>query len=509
MSTLVKTYRVASGELKFEFVYSSLHGSLTDFSIVDMSPLRYGYDSDNSKSVSIYPANIDLVIDDLEGDNYANFRKFYSHYNAVYPFNHYDVLHLVISLNGEVIFKGLIDEVSNEYDSRSVKLSFVDGINRYKDAQVGNPALLQQLYSAGVIPRTPSLGSYAFAFGFAKLDYLTTTTIGQIVNSPGYFPGRIDVGDKDVRLELAIKQLIYVLRSDLNVEYQNDYKYGDEGVATGDMVGIDQLNIRRIMSNLLGRYIVIVKTAGRHNQIADVEPRAEYQAPDKFEIFYEDDTHLVYFHNWSGNYPLNINEKKWEKGLDEKKVSEILKTLAVNTFSYFGLKGSNTFFFRHKRYSSSATPLSGIRSMSKSLAIDKVNEVVIKDYYSDNYARKGNNYNIDDQSLEYKIPLNAFRTANGWEYRLNYFAGGQEKRVVHFYDQQLQIRDIPQELLSVAEWQSHKDHLNQYEFELAGINYHMDKTYSIDQDNYTGLVRPITIEKDLLEEVTQMTALEI
>ncbi len=500
MSTLVKTYRVASGELKFEFVYNPSLGSLTDFSIVDVSPLRYGYDSDDPKSISIYPANIDIVIDDLAGDNHTNFRQFYSIYKAVFPFNHYIVLHLIISLNGAVIFKGLIDEVSNEYDSKSVKVSFVDGLNWSKSVNIGNPYYLDHLSTYNVIPRVQN--GNAIAYGFTGVYY---------TGGKGYsVRDTIAGGDKDVNLELVIRMLIQSLRSDLNIEFQNDYKFGDEGVSINDMVGIQQVNLRRVMSNLFGRYVVIYKQPGLHNNMHYREGQdPEYCKLEYWDLVFEDELYVCYYHNWDGTYPAIISGQKYQKGVDSKTVAEILKLIAINLFSYFGLKGANTFFFRHKRYSSSATPLSGIRSMSKSLAIDKVNEVVIKDYYSDNYARKGNNYNIDDQSIEYKIPLNAFRTLFGWEYRLNYFAAGQVKSVIHFYDPYLQIRDIPQELLSSAEWQSHKDHLNQYEFELAGIDYHMDKTYSVNQDNYTGLVRPITIEKDLLNEVTQMTALEI
>lgn len=503
---MVKTYNTASGELKFEFVYAALLGSLDDFDIVDISPLSYGYDSGDPKALSVYPANIRITIDDFNGDNYTNFRKFFSHYNAVYPFNHYDVLHLVITLSGKVIFKGLIDQVSNEYADRTVTIDFVDGINRYKDAQVGNPHLLQRLYSAGIAPRTPALGGYAYAFGFGSLEYLTLPTIGQSVITPGYFPGSIQSGDKDVNLELAIRQMIYCLGDDLTIEFDNELKYGDIDTPTAGMVTIDRLNIRRIFSNLLGRYVVIQKANGRHNQIAEIEPRQEYQDPDNFEVVYEDNDWIVYRHNWSG---VTNDLKKWEKGLDEVKISDILKTLAVNTFSYFGLQGVNTFFFRHKRYSTAYSELLDVLSMSKDLVIDKVNQVLIKDYYSGNYAKKGNEYNIDDKTLEYKIPLNAFRTENGWEYRLNFFAGNTEKRVIHFYDQVLNLRDIPQEYLSLAEWQYHKDHLSQYEFELSGIDYHMDKTYRINVDNYRDYLRPVTIEKHLLDNFTNMTALQI
>lgn len=512
MSVVSKTYRTASGELRFDFHYSSLLGTLDDFDVVDISPLRYGYDSDDAKSIAVYPGNIEITIDDQTGDNYSSFKAFYSHYNSSYPFNHYDVLQLLISINGDVIFRGVIDEVSNEHTDRTVTVSFVDGINRYKDVRISNPAVLAKLHQMNIVPRQilwdPVAGNVAYAYGFGSVRYLTFSSPGWSVTTPGYFPGDIEAGDRDVKLEAVIRQLILLLRSDLVIEYQNDLRYGNLSTPTGNMVGIDALNVRRVMSTLLGRYLVVVKMPGRYNQIADVEGSANYQRPETFEVVYEDDTHLVYYHNWEGQFPTTISGKKWQKGIDDLKVSEILKTLAINTYSYFGLKGVNTFFFRHKRYSPSPNVLTEIKSMSKWLAIDRVDEVQVKDYYTDNYAKKGNDYGKDDSKLEYKIPLNAFRTGEGWEYRLNYFSNG-EQPVIYFYDPVLNIRDIPQEYLSLAEWQAHKDFISRYEFELRGIDYSMDATYRVMQGNYNDYLRPMTIEKNLLEDYTNMTALQI
>lgn len=512
MSVVSKKYRTASGELRFDFHFASLLGSLDDFDVVDISPLRYGFDSDDAKAIAAYPGNIEITIDDQTGDNYSNFKKFYSHYSSSYPFNHYDVLQLVVSINNEVIFRGVIDELSNEYADRTVTVSFVDGINRYKDVRIVYPAVLDKLFQMDIVPREvlydPVQGNLAYAYGFGSIRYLTFSSVGWSVTTPGYFPGNIESGDRDVRLDAVIRQMILTLRPDLLVEYQNDLKYGDFNTATADMVGIEQLNVRRIMSTLFGRYLVIVKTPGRENQIADVEGSAEYQKPETFELVYDDETHMVYHHKWEGTYPQTISGKKWHKGLDDVRISEILKTLATNTYSYFGLKGVNTFFFRHKRFSSSPVVLSGIRSMSKWLVIDKVDEVLIKDYFTDNFAKKGNDYGSDDGKLEYKIPLNAFRTGLGWEYRLNYFSGG-EQRVTHFYDPVLNIRDIPQEYISLAEWQAHQNFISRYEFELQGIDFNMDGTFRIEQDNYNDYLRPLTIEKYLLEDYTKMTGLQI
>lgn len=505
MSVVSKTYRIASGELRFDFHYSSLLGTLSDFYVLDISPLRYGYDSDDPKEVSVYPGNIELVIDDINGDHYRELRNFHSHYSAVYPFNHYDVFYSTISLNGNIVFKGVIDALSADYENRTVSLTLVDAMNIYKQAQVGNPYLLSALNAAGIVPRFTFVNNWAHAYGFGGLDYVTTSTIGQSVITPGYRPKLITTGDRDVPFPFLVRELVKALRSDMIVEQVNNLKYGDAGVPVTNYAGFDQVSVRRIMSTLLGRHVAIRKIAGRYNQIAEVDSDLDYQKPAAFNLVFEDDTWLVYYHNWSGV----VAQNKYEKGVDERTLADLLKLIATNTYSYCGLRSSNVFYMAHKRRRINAIPLTSVLEISKALMIDQINEMVVRDYYTDNYARKGNQYNIDDQKYEYKIPLNAFATQNGFEYRMNYYVNGQEKRVIYFFDPELNITDIPQEYLSIAEWQYHRNQISRYEMTLPGVAYSMADCYRIAIDNYSDTVRPVTLSLDFFNDVAQMTALEI
>jgi len=499
-----KTYNIAEGLLEFVFNYDPVIASLYNFDVLDISPLKFGFDSGDQKKVSIYPSNIEVVIDDFEGDNYLSFKELYKNYNATYPFNHYSIFYLHIKLNGAVIFNGIIDEVSSDHKSKTLTVAFVDGLNKYKDIEIGNPYVLNKLFELDLIPRTTASNGNAWAYGFSEIQYWSSSIPGTVVNSPGYGIDMISTGDKDTRLQSVILTFIRLLREDLQIEFNNEYKFGELNSPISDMVTIDQVNIRRILSNLIGRYVVIKKTTGYDSEVADLDSVEEYRAKDTFELVFEDAEYKVFAHNWSGH----VGQLKFEKGIDEKKISEILKVIALNTFSYFGLKDANQFFFRHKRFNSAATPLAEILSMDKTLTVDRISYLVVNDYYSGNYGSDGNNLNADGK-LEYRIPFNSFMTDNGWEYRLNYYYGSQEKRVIYFYDAQLQFRDIPQEVISRAEWELHRNFRDQYEFELSGINYNFDSTYSVDFENYKGIIRPITIELDLLSSKTKMTALEI
>ncbi len=502
MLALTKTYNIAEGLLEFVFNYDPVIASFYNFDVLDISPLKFGFDS-GKNGVSIYPSNIEIVIDDFEGDNYLTFKDLYTKYNTTYPFNHYSLFYLNVKLNGAVIFSGIIDEVSSDHESKTLTIAFVDGINKYKDVEIGNPYLLDKLSRLNLIPRTTASNGNAWAYGFGEIQYWNVSIPGTIVNSPGYGINMISTGDKDTQLQSVIFALVKLLREDLHVEFNNEYRYGDLDTPIADMVTIDQVNIRRILSNLIGRYIVIKKTTGYDSEIADLDSVAEYRKRDTFELIFEDDSYKVFNHNWSGN----VGPLKFEKGIDEKKISDILKVIALNAFSYFGLTNANTFFFRHKRFNSIATPLTEILTMNKTLTVDRISYLVVNDYYTDNYGSEG--YKLGAEKLEYKIPFNSFMTENGWEYRLNYYYGSQERRVLYFYDNQIPFRDIPQEVIARAEWDLHKDFRDQYEFELSGINYNFDSTYSVDFENYKGRVRPITLELDLLNSKTKMTALEI
>lgn len=510
MEILTKTYRIVEGELKFEFHYEpGLVSGFSDFDITDISPLKYGYDSSDAKEISIYPSNISITIDDFTGDNYYLFKKMLSSYNVTYPLNHYNIFYLQIKLNNVIIFNGILDELNSDHESKTLELSFVDGINKYKDISIANPLVLDLLFWSSLIPRSvDSTLNSAWAYGFGEIRYYVGIDPLAGVYGPGYAINSLSSGDRDTKLSTLITALIKLLRHDLLIDYNNEYLFGDLGVPIDQMVTIEQVNIRRILSNLLGRYVVMRKVPGRVNEFAPISTPQyfEWRQPEKFELVYEDGNYKVYYHNWSG---VTADLKKWEKGIDEKTIGDILKVIARNTFSYFGLKEVNKFFFRHKRFLSDPEQLTEILSMNKVLTIDRADGVRIDDYYTDSYATAGSDYGNDENRINFKIPFNALATANGYEYRLNYYVGSNEKKVINFYDRQLNFKAFPEDVICKAEWEAHRTFTDQYEFELGGINYDFDKTYSVNFENYVGKFRPITIKKDLLNSKTNMTALEI
>lgn len=503
MPVLSKTYNIAAGILKFDFTYSGIvTASLDDLDIVEIGELNYGYDNDNSIGLSIYPSNIDITVDDLTGDNYTKFKALIEGYSLSYPYNHDAVFNLKIYLNGQIIFKGILDELESDKDSWELTLKFVDGINKYKDVNIGNPYVLQKLWDNNVIFGARLNTTGTVGYGFGTMSYIE---YGGDPSRSGYFVNDIQSGDRDTKLEHTIVQLFKLLNVDISVDFDIQYLFRDI-IYGSETVNISRVYIRRILSNLLGRYVVIEKHRYPSDVIAYLNGNPDYTREQYFQVVYEDDLYKTYKHSFSGA----VGSLKWEKGTDDKTIGELLKTLAYNFFTYFGFKNIDEVFFRHRRYLSSSVELTDIISMNKILDADKVEKVIINDYYSGNYASKGVNYGgSDSREILYKIPLNAFRTANSYEYRLNYFQGGHEKRVIHFIDVQSGYEDIPQEVISNAEWNAHKNFRDKYEFKLSGIDYNFDETYSVDQFNYQGKFRPLEISKNLFENKTSMKAIQI
>lgn len=502
MGVLSKTYKVPAGDLIFLFTYSNIMipDSLDDMDVVNIGELNFGYDNENSIDLSIYPTNIDITVDDLSGDNYEKFRSLLEGYSPTYPYNFENIFKLEIFLNDTIIFKGLLDELESDNNKWELTLKFVDGINKYKDANIANPFILKRLREREIIKGT-SYGS-SVAYGFGQLSYIEVSGHPE---KTGYYVNDLYSGDKDTLLEETIVQLFKLLNDNMMVDFDIQYLFSDV-ISGSETVGISRVYVRRILSNLLGRYVVIYKSSSHSIRMTYKDGNPDYTREQYFETAYEDDNYVVFKHTFSGY----DGSYKWEKGTDDKTIGEFLKTLAYNFFSYFGFKNNNQVFFRHRRFLSNPTELTGIISMSKILSVDKVQGVRINDYYSGNYAAKGSNYGSPDlRTISYKIPLNTFRGDSNYEYRMIYKQGGIEKRVIYMKDVQIGSEDIPQEVLSIAEWEAHKDFRNKFEFKLDGINYEFDATYSVNYLNYQGKFRPLELSKDLIGNVTTMKGIQI
>jgi hypothetical protein len=505
MPIISKTYNVAAGSLNFNFTYASLilQDTLDDFDIKNIDNLNKGIDTENNIDLSVYPANIDISVDDLSGDNYKKLSKLMQHYNITYPYNFDIVLKLEIILNGKVLFKGFLDEIESNKDNWELTLKFIDGVNKYKDVNIGNPYALKKLWDNNVIKGYRLGTSDTVAYGFSTMSYINYSAEPE---RSGYFVNDIQDGDKSTNMAHTIVQLFKLLNE--NIELELDVRILFRDVLTGsEQVDFARLYVRRILSNLLGRYVVIKKGQYPSEKMAYLNGNPDYTREQYFEVVYEDTEYKVFRHTFSGT----VGSNKWEMGTDAGNVGELLKKLAYNFFCDFGFKDDrNNAYFRHRRPVSNSQALTDIISMTKLLSVDKVESVRIDDYYSDNYAKDGNDYGTEDyRKINYKIPLNTFRTGFSYEYRMSYLQSGTERRVIYFKDLETGFEDLPMEVISRAEWLAHRNFRDKYEFELYGIDYTLDSTYSVDQYNYKGKFKPVEISKDLMRNRTIMKAIQI
>ena len=515
MTLTYKTYNIATGFIEFKLYYEeTIAGALSPFEILSIGQLEYGYDNENNLDIAIYPANISLTIDDFNGDNYAIFTELLSSYSATYPFNFDDILTLEILVQGQRVFKGILDELESDSDSLELTLRFVDGVNKLRDINIGNPYVLDWLHRSGLLTRTALISNdltpFAYSYGFKTIKPY----------SDGYGVKNLHQGDSNTSLQGLITSLFRLLDRYANVSFDNAYKFGDLNELLANYVTIDQVKVRRILSNLLGRYVVLSKSASYPTEIVNNKPGItvgdpgipdyNYNKPERFDVVYEDTDWKVYYHNWDGN-PDDYVQLKFEKGIDERSVSGLLKTIAKNLFSYYGFKTDGSVYWKHRRFTSSPVDIQrdNILSMSKILTVDRTEGVKIVDYYnSGQVGMEGTDYGGDNSGLlTYRIPLNTYATENGFEYRMTY--GSTDKEVIYFYDTQIDYKEVPMEVIARSEYLQFQAFRDKYEITLDGIDYSFHDTYRINYRNYSGTLRPVTMSVDLVSSQTTLTGLEI
>ncbi|MBL8008114.1 MAG: hypothetical protein JNJ56_11325 [Ignavibacteria bacterium] len=493
-----KTYDVPSGSLKLVFYYNeSICGELEPFDIISVSEFQNGYDDEDNIDVAIYPSNIEITLDDYISRNYEKLKLLLQEYTGTYPYNYLEIFTVKIIHNAEVKFVGILDEIESDNSNWSITLKFIDRINNLKNTNIANPHLLKKLKDNNIIQGKRALDSYAYGFR----DFVYRIENGE---HKGYVVNWLEYGDGECKLLDTLETLFKTIGDDIEIDFQNEFLFREPGAP---YVGIQDLYIRRVLSNLFGRYVALKKAPPSNPVIYYLEDYPEYTKPEYFEKVFEDSEYVVFYHTWSGT----LGSTLWHTGIGNVKVSEILKILAKNFFCYYGFKGSHSVYFRHKRFTSNPTTLTEIISMNKLINMDKVVGVKIEDQYENNvYTTYGKVFGATtDRLINYSIPLNSFLTDISYEYRLFYFISGVRKLVKYFKDKQQGYEGTAQEVIARAEFENWNNYRDKYEFELSGVNYPFDLTYRVDQYNYKGNFRPLQISIDYFENKTKMTAVEI
>lgn len=514
MTTISKILNLMSGDYEFQFIYDeTICGVITDFIVYDLGNLTQGFDNPDDDDLAIYPANIDITIDD---DTRLNFKKFdllKKAYSKFYPFNFEDVFYLKIFRNGELWFKGILENYSQTVSDFSVVLNFVDGINKLKDASLGNPYVLDFLYQNGLINRSnddanPTLTSYAYGFGSISGAASPGFPVG---SQDGVQVSGIEDGnaDKNVNLKTVIEKLFQLLNANIDLEFLNQF-YFSNAIGAIYEVGIQDVIIKRICSNLYGRFVVINKIFDK-DKIIKHSNGNDYSDPKYFINVYEDEDWITFYHNWEGNFPENINIKVHHKGVNERKLNDFLKFLAKNLFSYFNFVGINKVVWKHKRFTSSPVILSRILEITADATVQGVNSVSVKGMNNKNEVSEGTIFEAQaSKSIELNIPFTTEKTTNNYESWLYFIVDGQEKQVVNVRDAETNFDTaFIQNIIAKNEYELKKDDRLKPVILVEGVDYNFTDTFFAKHENEEYIVRPIMMEKNLKMDTTKITGVEI
>ncbi|MBS1513853.1 MAG: hypothetical protein JSS63_02400 [Bacteroidetes bacterium] len=494
---------LASGNYRFIFHYNKIiAGTLTDFVIYELSNLSQGFEDENNDDLAIYPANIDITIDDETRTNFLRFKNLKDGYSDSYPFNFENVFYLEIYKDINVLwFKGILDTVEQGVEDYRVTLKFVDGINKLKDVSLGNPFVLDFLYQKGLINRidngTMQNGSY-FAYGYKTEEHNLAAHIfcGTGINIEG--------ADKDVYLKSVIENLFKLLNTQIILHFQNEFRFQE--VENNYLEAeISEVMIKRVCSNLFGRYIVLKKSD--YSSLVKSSHDLDYTEPSNYQVVYEDSTWITYYHNWEGT----LFPKVFHKGMNERKLSDFLKYLCRNLFSYYGFETPNKVFWRHKRFTNPSTSLNRILKLDADTSINKINSIRVKGINNKNEYLQGNSYeNSTYDNLSFEIPFTVEDTTWGHESWLYFKRNSSDHQVVNIVDLQTNFTPAKvQEIIAKDEYELRKESRLKIETEVEGVDYTFNDTYKTVHENVQYVFRPIMMEKDLVNNTTKITGIEI
>ncbi|MBS1494723.1 MAG: hypothetical protein JST55_14505 [Bacteroidetes bacterium] len=535
-SYLIKQYSLLSGEYEFHFM-----GSVPkDLNIFDISELSQGFEDPDNDDTSVYPSGIELTIDDFDDEsaNYNYFVNVLNLYNNRFPFNYEQVFYLLIKRNNENFFKGYLESVDRDVKEKQIVLRFTDGISKLKNTNLGDPRLLDYLHHRGLIPRTtlqienisnpndPMIRAHQYGFSINAVNTQIGTT-GNYTLKPGsiYAPRE---NDKDINLLGFITELFKILNPDIQIEFDCRLRFYNNTELLSEPV--EMVGIRKILANLIGRYLVFKK--GVLRPIIGVTDSGD-KFSQSFERVYEDDEYITYYHNWNGDYPLigsgnppPVTLVHYNQGLGPLKINELLKTLARNLFSYYSFSSFDKVSWKHKRIFTNYTELKRILSMNVVAAPTKIKFVRVSDAYNKIENSSGNigtSATLEEpDKLEYQIPFTAISEEYPEQSRLFFFSS-------HLADYKVsaaKLKDLEnddtnpnpdyiQQRIATSERNKKDEGYLQYEIEVEGIDYDFCETYKITRSAEFGVpgpqvfLQPVMMEKNLQENKTKITGVRI
>lgn len=498
---------LTSGKYWFKFHYNeSLAGELKNFVILNLSNLIQGFEDENNDDLAIYPSNIDVTIDDEDRTNFKKLVTLRNLYSKSYPLNFHSVFYLEIYKDVEtnLWFKGYIESLEQNVEDYTIVINFTDGINRMKDISIANPYVLEYLYQNQLLTKVTSDNEAIIAYGYKQFDAIGAQNNFRI-------PCGLEKLNSDKRvnfLNLIIK-LFKLFNSDIQID---PFIPGFTFFSTKNItVEIDFWNadLKNVSSNLLGRFVVINKAS--HLELGQNE--LEYTNPNFYEVVYEDESSITYWHNWSGVARNGNLSQLLHKGVEDKHLNEVLKAIARNLFCCFGFEGPNKVYFRNKTNYNNVVNLQRLLRFEVNTAFQEISSVRVKDMYGNSSHKEGQDFDKGNRlniSIPFAFTDTEYSPNNDIDYRLvttdPYFyfpiVGLKE-----FYPPKR--RDLFQNMIAKKEYELKKNPYCKVTVEVEGIVYKFSDNYKAVHENVEYTFRPIMMEKDLVNNTTKITGIEI
>jgi len=484
MFNYTKTYN-RYGDI-FEFIFSTSVNVGFDFDITDMSDLEDGF-LDTNDELMMYPGNIDITIDDLSEGNYNRFKTLLDQYNAQYPYNFADVLTMTIKKNGSEIYVGILSTCEYEFEppeisgeiKEFIKLRWLSGVSKLKELEFGNYYVLDKLYQVGLISRINVYKAgehigYMYGYDFAVIMPNSTLLFSEPIAT------RVNIYD-------LLYEIFKFINPQCFLSINHNWLYNDTHI-------FQELICYGIEPNITGRFFV------------------------KKESVY-----VVFAHDpgrWVRQQHSMVNGEEWSvwwdsddnEGVPDRKLNEAVKFIARNFGAIAGMTSFNSAFFRKRFYINPAEAVDitdNAKNIRKETFLRKVSEVKINDLFPNPvYTAKRGETSQGKNLLEYSITLSAYDAGNSSGANLLIYVGNNQQYVLRVTDPNLPISDKLSEVLAELEWQTRKVSRDKFTFEIDTTDVNFTQYFKITHKGETKYIRPIKMQRYLLENKTQIEGVE-
>lgn len=500
MSLLTQTYNLFSDVYRLEInYYGGFYGELEDFKILKLGEKQIGFE-DRDETL-VFPTFLEIEIDDFNRTNFTIFESLKKLYQ--FPQTDLELLTFSIYKNDSLWYKGLLNKLSRRWEDYTLKLQLTTTVEKLNNIRIDNPYLIDELRRSGdLIPETlkNTVGTvFANGYAFGGIgDFDRRLLKGFVILQPAGFSKpvlslSVDdsplVTDPNIEKKLGFIKfknffmaMLKFINPDINLTIEHNWTFGPEEKT------IEDLYLYFVYRDIFGRLIMISREI--YNTLDDRIFETDGLRDACGDPVWKDDNWVVWKVNVAGSIISGDNDRS---------LMQSIKKVLHGFFSRLYIKDLNNAIIYKKGYTDTdEVPASDILPESSQYTQNNKISYVKISWRGKQTAERGENSTLltEQQKLVYDV---MFGAAESETVHINvpgfggFPAGGSINIYVASYGNlfyrtttgrvfAVQVNDpnYPAikkltQLLAELEWRSKNYDRDQYDVEMWGTGYDINK----------------------------------